>query len=240
MSQPLSKQEMQAQNQAIFTSVAARYDFMNKITSLGMEPFWKRKAVNCLANVCDDMLVLDLCGGTGDLTSLALRCYRRGYYIIDDLNLNMLAAGRRKIAPNHKNRVLYVQGDAMALPYVDQAFDKVMICFGLRNVPDMQDCLNEIARVLKPAGQLICLEFALPRQVLLRWGYDFYMRTFVRAMTTLITRQPATYAYLYSSIMHFAEPEEVMRAIARAGLTSLRLRRLFCGVGYIYSAFKTC
>lgn len=240
MPQSLSKQAIQAQNQLLFTSLAPHYDLMNKIISLGMEPFWKRRAVNCLANVHDEMLVLDLCGGTGDLTSLALRRYHKGYYIVDDLNLNMLAAGKRKIAPNHKNRVLYVQGDAMALPYANEAFDKVMICFGLRNIPNIQGCLNEIARVLKPSGQLVCVEFALPRQTLLRWGYNLYMHTFVRAITTLITRQQATYNYLYSSIMHFAKPEEVMRTIDRAGLSNHRQLRLFCGVCYIYSAFKSC
>lgn len=238
MPKPLSKQELQAQNQVIFDVVAKRYDFMNKITSLGLEPFWKRRAVRCLKSVGNQCLILDLCGGTGDLTNLALKMYGRGQFIVFDLNATMLEAGKAKIPDELRPHVNYIQGDAMHLPFADNSIDKVMICFGLRNVPDIQGCLNEIARVLKPQGQMVCLEFAVPTNFLLRLGYRLYMGTFVRLATTLISGKHSAYHYLSCSITHFAKPLEVWQSIATAGMAKKQQLKLFCGVGYVYDAFK--
>ena len=238
MSKTLSKQELQAQNQKIFDAIASKYDFMNKITSLGMEPIWKRRAVRCLAPIDTNSAILDLCGGTGDLTNLALCMYGKGQYIVFDMNENMLAAGKHKIPENMRQYITYMQGDAMRLPFTEAAFDKVIICFGLRNVPSMQDCLNEIARVLKPQGLLVCLEFTLPANCFLKLGYKLYMAAFVRLVSILITGKKSTYQYLSSSIAQFAAPYEVRQAIENARLVNKRQIKLFCGVGYIYSAVK--
>lgn len=238
MRKPLSKQELQTQNQAIFDVLAPRYDFMNKITSLGMEPFWKRRAVRCLAPVAEPCLILDLCGGTGDLTNLALQTYGRGQYIIFDMNAAMLEAGKDKIPTALRTHVTYRQGDAMQLPFADNSLDKVMLCFGLRNVPNMQGCLNEIARALKAGGQLVCLEFAIPQNPLLKLGYRIYMATFVRLVTTLIAGRRDTYRYLADSIADFATPAEVWQAIENADMRKRQYLKLFCGVGYIYDAVK--
>lgn len=238
MPQILSKQELQAQNQGIFNAVATRYDFMNKITSLGMEPFWKRRAVRCQASVNDNSLVLDLCGGTGDLTNLALRMFGGGQYTVFDLNAAMLDAGKAKIPANLREHVTYLQGDAMYLPFADNTFDNIMICFGLRNVPDMQGCLNEIARTLKPRSQLVALEFAVPANAFWRLGYRIYMTTFVRLVTTLVTGHRGAYRYLADSITRFPPPEEVLNAITNTGLVNQKQIKLFCGVGYIYVANK--
>lgn len=239
MPQNLSKQEQQNQNQAIFNAIALKYDLMNKITSLGMEQFWKRKAVQCLNAVNAESVVLDLCGGTGDLTNLALKRYKTGSYIVYDLNRAMLSAGKAKIPQNFRPNVQYMEGDAMCLPFAAASINKVMICFGLRNVPDMQGCLNEISRVLKPGGQLVCVEFALPVNRFLRWGYNIYMAVFVRFVSTLITGKKATYNYLKNSIANFATPAKVQQAISNAGLENQRRIKLFCGVGYIYNAIKS-
>lgn len=229
----------QPHNQEIFNRIASKYDFMNKIISLGMEPFWKRRAVKCLENIGAGSIILDLCGGTGDLTSLALKRFKTGSYIIYDLNPAMLNAGKNKIAPALRGHVTYTLGDAARLPYANNSIDVVMVCFGLRNLANMQACLNEAQRVLKPCGQFVCLEFAIPGNLFLKLGYRFYMATFVRLLATLITGSHATYRYLSRSIERFATPKAVCRAIANAGLTNKRQIKLFCGVGYIYRAIKT-
>lgn len=238
MSRPLSKQELQTQSQAIFDAVAPCYDLMNKITSLGMEPLWKRRAVRCLAPVENQDFILDLCGGTGDLTNLALKIYGCGQYIVFDLNAAMLEAGKTKIPDQLRSHVTYMQGDAMRLPFADNSLGRVMLCFGLRNVPDIQGCLDEIARVLKPNGQLVCLEFAVPENPALRLGYRLYMTTFVRLIITLITGKHGAYRYLTDSIASFAKPAAVWQAITNAGMGRQQHIKLFCGVGYIYDAVK--
>ena len=238
MPKTLSHRQLQNQNQRIFTALAGRYDFMNKVTSLGMEPFWKRRLVKCLAPVKNDTKILDLCAGTGDLTNLALKQYQGGHYALYDLNAAMLKAARRKIAGLRQNNVEFMRGDAMDLPFADNSLDKVMMCFGLRNVPHMQGCLNEVSRVLKPGGQFVCLEFAVPRDPLLRRGYNLYMASFVRLASTVITGSGEGYRYLSSSIARFAPPAKVREAIANAGLENKRQVKLFCGIGYIYEAFK--
>lgn len=238
MRKPFDQQDLKAWSQAIFDAIAPRYDGMNKILSLGMDRGWKRRAVDCLAPVDESCLILDLCGGTGDLTNLALNAFGRGQYIVFDINAAMLKAGQDKLSPVWRGRVTYIRGDALRLPFAAGSLDKVMLCFGLRNVPDMQGCLNEIARALKPGGQLVCLEFAVPDKACLRWGYRLYMTTFVRFVTTLISRRPDTYRYLAASIDGFAVPDKVWQAITNAGMGKRQHLKLFCGVGYIYDAVK--
>lgn len=238
MQPKLTPAQLQAQNQAIFSQIARRYDFMNKITSMGMEPFWKRKAVRCLTDMRDDTLVLDLCGGTGDLTNLALGTFRRGRYVIYDLNPDMLRAGMHKIPAVFRDNVAYLQGDALRMPFADGSFDKIMICFGLRNLPDVQLALHEMARVLKPGGQLVCLEFAIPQNTFFRFFYTQYMRFFVNIASTAITGQKSTYRYLADSIANFAPPAKLLEMLRNGGLHDIKVSRLFCGVGYIYDSYK--
>lgn len=238
MQPKLTPIQLQAQNQAIFSQIARRYDFMNKITSMGMEPFWKRKVVRCLSNVQDDTLVLDLCGGTGDITNLALRSFGRGQYIIYDLNLDMLRAGMHKISAKFENRVAYLQGDALKMPFADESLDKIVICFGLRNLPGVELALGEMARVLKPDGQLVCLEFATPKNAFFHFFYQIYMRTFVNLVSTVITRQKATYRYLAGSIANFTPPDKLLEIMRGSGFCVDSISQLFCGVGYIYNLKK--
>lgn len=238
MRKSLYQPDPQTWNQTIFDAIAPRYDCMNKILSLGMERGWKRRVVGCLAPVGESCLILDLCGGTGDLTHLALHAYGEGQYIVFDMNAAMLKAGKDKISPIWRRRVTYMQGDALKLPFSAGSLDKVMLCFGLRNVPDMQGCLNEIARALKPGGQLVCLESAVPDKALLRWGYRLYMTTFVRLVITLLSRRRDAYRYLAGSINGFAVPDKVWQAITNAGMGKRRHLKLFCGVGHIYDAVK--
>lgn len=239
MRKPLYQQDAQTCNQTIFDAIAPHYDRMNKIISLGMEQGWKRRAVRCLAPLDEPCLILDLCGGTGDLAKLALRACGRGQYIVFDMNAAMLKAGEDKLPPAWRGQVTYMQGDALRLPFAANSLDKVMLCFGLRNVPDMQSCLNEIARALKPGGQLVCLEFAVPDKALLRWSYRLYMAMFVRLVLTLTSGRQDAYRYLSASINSFAVPDKVWQAITNAGMQKHQCLKLFCGVGYIYDAVKS-
>lgn len=238
MPKPLYQNDYQTCNQTVFDTLAPRYDRMNKIISLGMERGWKRRAVRCLAPVDEPSLILDLCGGTGDLAKLALGTYGRGQYIVFDMNAAMLKAGKDKLPQALSGQVSYMQGDALRLPFAANSLDKAMLCFGLRNVPDMQGCLNEIARALKPGGQLVCLEFAVPDKALPRWGYRLYMAVFVRLVLTLTSGRRDAYRYLADSINSFAVPDKVWQAITNAGMRKQQCLKLFCGVGYIYDAVK--
>ena len=146
-----------------FNSVAQHYDFMNTLLSFGIHHLWKRSAIRML-NLAPGDHVLDVCGGTGDLAILAARHLGPdGGVIIYDINRAMIQAGLHKVS--HKNiedRIRYVQGDAESISFPDRHFEAAMVGFGIRNVTNVKKGFEEMYRVLKPGGRMMCLEFSKP------------------------------------------------------------------------------
>jgi demethylmenaquinone methyltransferase/2-methoxy-6-polyprenyl-1,4-benzoquinol methylase len=144
----------------VFDSVAAKYDVMNDLMSMGVHRLWKRFAIDC-SGVRAGQKVLDIAGGTGDLTAKFSRLVGpTGNVTLADINLSMLKVGRDKLRDRGLvSNIDYVQADAEALPFPDNHFDVVTMAFGLRNVTEKQNALNSIYRVLKPGGRLLVLEF---------------------------------------------------------------------------------
>jgi len=146
-----------------FNSVARYYDFMNSLLSFGVHHIWKRSAVKMMDLKVGDQ-VIDVCGGTGDLTILAARMIgASGQMILYDINRSMINAGRYKVEKSGLNgRIRYVQGDAEEISFPDNSFNAAMVGFGIRNVTHLEQGFQEMYRVLKPGGKLMCLEFSKP------------------------------------------------------------------------------
>src|SRR5688572_17353185 len=160
---------------AVFDSVAAKYDLMNDLMSLGLHRYWKRFAIG-LSGARSGQHILDIAGGTGDLASrLAEKVGSTGRVCLVDINAAMLNRGRERLIDRGVvGNVFYTQANAERLPFADNTFDCVTMAFGLRNVTQKENALSEIFRVLKPGGRLLVLEFSKPVIPLLATVYERY------------------------------------------------------------------
>jgi len=222
-----------------FNSVAAKYDFMNTLLSLGIHYLWKRSAVKA-ARLREAGLVIDVCGGTGDLAMLAAKGMgSRGRVMVYDINFAMLKNGLPKIRKSAlETQITCVQGDAEAIAFPADLFDTAMIGFGIRNVTHMETCLQEMYRVLKPGGRFMCLEFSLPVTPWFRFIYDFYSFRVMPVIGRLLAGTREAYLHLPESIRMFPSPDLFSRMVMEAGFRDVRYERLTNGIAVIYTGVK--
>jgi len=224
----------------VFRSVAGRYDLMNDVMSAGLHRLWKRQAVN-RAHLRPGHRVLDLAGGTGDLTELMLpRVRPGGGVVLSDINDAMLREGRdRLIDDGCVDGVEYVLADAERLPFPDGSFDRVTIGFGLRNVTHKERALEAMRRVLKPGGCAVVLEFSSLYLRPLRPLYDFYSLEVLPVMGRLVAGDADSYRYLAESIRVHPDQETLKGMMEDAGFEDCDYLNLSGGIvaihrGYVY------
>ena len=222
-----------------FDSVAHCYDFMNTLLSFGIHYLWKNRAIRMMALRPGDR-VLDVCGGTGDLSVRASRAVGPGgLVILYDMNRNMIAAGKPRITARPSGRRIgFVQGDAERIPFPDSHFDAAMVGFGIRNVTRMENGLSEMYRVLKPGGTFMCLEFSNPTHPVFRWLYDRYSLHIMPLIGQMVVGLKQAYAHLPESIRMFATPGEMSRLLDHTGFSDIRYRRLTNGIATVHLARK--
>ena len=179
--------------QGVFTSVASKYDVMNDVMSLGVHRIWKKAMMDWLAPRPSQKL-LDVAGGTGDISFKFLKRAGSGHATVLDITENMLIEGRKRAEANQVlDSLNWVVGDAMALPFTDNSFDVYTISFGIRNVTRPQEALNEAFRVLRPGGRLMVLEFSQVPVPLAQKAYDFYSFNVIPRMGKLIANDRDSY-----------------------------------------------
>jgi demethylmenaquinone methyltransferase/2-methoxy-6-polyprenyl-1,4-benzoquinol methylase len=212
----------------VFDSVAGRYDLMNDLMSLGLHRWWKRFAVEA-ARVRPGMRVLDIAGGTGDLTRLFADCVGgAGTVVLTDINGAMLAGGRDKLL-NAGVPVPVVQCDAEKLPFPAAAFDRVAIAFGLRNVTRKEAALAEMRRVLKAGGVAAVLEFSRVWEPLAP-AYDWYSFNVIPRLGKLVAGDDASYRYLAESIRMHPDQATLTAMMEAAGFDRVEVHNLAAGV----------
>jgi demethylmenaquinone methyltransferase/2-methoxy-6-polyprenyl-1,4-benzoquinol methylase len=224
----------------MFDRIVPAYDRMNRIMTGGRDVAWRRLAVREALRGCagDDCAVLDVATGTGDL-ALALRDAGVRYVTGLDFSVAMLAAAARKEQRAGPGQVVWVEADAMALPFADGTFDAVTVAFGLRNMPSYPDALREMTRVLRPGGRLVCLEttpFALP---VLRPLVGWYMTRVVPMLGRHLGGDRDAYSYLPASAAVFPDAETLGQIMMQAGLTRVRYRRLGLGTVALHVGQKS-
>jgi demethylmenaquinone methyltransferase/2-methoxy-6-polyprenyl-1,4-benzoquinol methylase len=221
----------------VFDSVADSYDVMNDLMSLGIHRLWKRLAIN-MANIRPGQRILDLAGGTGDLARLmAPLVGPQGHIILSDINAAMLARGRSALLDHGiSGNVSFAQLNAEQLPFPDNSFDRVTIAFGLR-VTDKQRALNAIARVLRPGGQLLVLEFSRPVSAL-KPAYDFYSFKILPRIGQLVAHDADSYRYLAESIRMHPDQDTLQGMLEQAGLEQCDYHNLTGGIVAIHRGYK--
>lgn len=219
--------------QKMFSAIAPSYDLNNRLHSLWLDQHWRGRAVE-LAGVKPTDVVIDVACGTGDL---AMKFAARAQRVIGiDFTLAMLPIAQEKATRGNAHGLLYVNGDAIALPLADASADVVSIAFGIRNVADPQAALREFRRVLRPGGRAAILEFSLPANPLLRRLYNFYFRQILPRTATLISRdRTGAYRYLPESVNTFISREQMVDMMTVAGFTAPRQHPLTAGICVCYT-----
>lgn len=223
----------------VFHSVAAKYDLMNDLMSFGIHRLWKRFTIDC-SGVRKGQKVLDLAGGTGDLTAKFSRIVgETGQVVLADINDSMLKVGRDKLRNlGVANNVSYVQANAEALPFPDNHFDVITIGFGLRNVTDKDAALREIARVLRPGGQARVLEFSEVQAAWFKPLYDFHSFKVLPKLGSLFAGDADSYQYLAESIRKHPPQGELKAMMEAAGLSRCSYRNLSAGIVAIHTGYR--
>ncbi|MBZ9539132.1 MULTISPECIES: bifunctional demethylmenaquinone methyltransferase/2-methoxy-6-polyprenyl-1,4-benzoquinol methylase UbiE [Modicisalibacter] len=237
--QEVPVEEKAARVADVFHSVASRYDLMNDLMSLGIHRLWKRLTLE-RAGVRRGQSVLDIAGGTGDLTLKFSRLVGpSGRVVLADINASMLNVGRDKLLDHGVGgNVEYVQANAECLPFADNTFDCITIAFGLRNVTDKDAALASMARVLKPGGRLLVLEFSKPPHQLLSKVYDEYSFRLLPKMGELVANDADSYRYLAESIRMHPDQETLKGMMERAGLERVEYTNLTGGIVALHRGIK--
>lgn len=233
------KQDKVALVRGVFDSVANQYDLMNDLMSFGIHRIWKRVAVQ-LANTRAGEQVLDLAGGTGDLTALfSKRVGPQGEVTLADINAEMLRNGRdRLINRGITGNIRFAQVNAECLPFADNSFDCVCIAFGLRNVTDKDAALRSMYRVLKPGGRVIVLEFSHPVDPLTEKVYDFYSFSLLPKIGAVVAKDEDSYRYLAESIRMHPKQDELKQMMENAGLERCEYFNLTQGIVAVHRGYK--
>lgn len=224
---------------SVFHSVAAKYDLMNDLMSGGVHRLWKRFTIETSA-IRPKQRVLDIAGGTGDLTAqFSKRVGPEGQVILADINSSMLNVGRDKlINRGHAGNIGYIQADAQHLPFPDNYFDCVSIAFGLRNVTDKDLALRSMLRILKPGGRLLILEFSKPNNPLLEKAYDQYSFKLLPFMGKVITNDADSYRYLAESIRMHPDQDTLKSMVLDAGFHQCQYYNMAGGIVALHKALK--
>ena len=224
--------------QGVFNSVASKYDIMNDVMSVGIHRVWKEAMMDWLAPRAGQKL-LDVAGGTGDVSFKFLGRAGSGHATVLDLTEPMLVEGRKRAeAAAMADSLDWVVGDAMALPFDDNSFDVYTISFGIRNVTRPQEALNEAYRVLRPGGRLMVLEFSQLPNPMMQKAYDLYSFNVIPRMGQMIANDRDSYQYLVESIRNFPDQETFLGMLRTAGFGQAKYRNLSLGIAALHSGWK--
>jgi len=224
------------QVRTIFSEIAPRYDLLNHVLSLNVDRRWRRQAVDRLDVPMGDpgIRVLDACAGTYDLSlELTGRDGFRGTVVAADFARPMLVQGLSKL---DGGRILPLCGDSLRLPFPDGTFHRAMVAFGVRNLADVRAGFREFARVLRPGGRLVILEFTTPPNRLMRRLYLFYFHRILPLVGRLISGHPWAYTYLPESVKEFPGPEELAELLQESGFQEATWSHVTAGIAAIHVA----
>jgi len=222
----------------VFSSVASKYDLMNDVMSFGIHRIWKNSMMDWLTPQANQKL-LDVAGGTGDIAFRFLNRASTAHATVFDMTQSMLDEGQlRSETEKMENRLDWVCGDAMSLPFKDNSFDVYTISFGIRNITDPQKALNEAYRVLRPGGRLMILEFSQIPNPSMQWAYDRYSFNIIPPMGKIIANDSESYQYLVESIRKFPDQKKFLGMVNNAGFHNAKYRNLTMGVACLHSGWK--
>lgn len=222
----------------VFHSVANHYDVMNDLMSMGIHRLWKRFTL-ASSGVRKGSSVLDIAGGTGDLTlKFSKLVGESGQVVLADINASMLNVGRDRLTDlGAVGNIDYVQANAESLPFPDNSFDCITIAFGLRNVTDKDAALRSMYRVLKPGGQLMVLEFSKPADWITP-VYDMYSFKLLPKIGKVVLDDEDSYRYLAESIRMHPDQETLKNMMVEAGFERCDYHNMTAGIVALHTGYK--
>lgn len=223
----------------IFHSIAEKYDLMNDVMSFGIHRIWKNTTIK-LSDVCRGEYVLDLAGGTGDLTKKFAKIVgENGKIVLADINDSMLNISRTKMRNlGFIKNISYIQTNAELLPFYDNYFDCVTVSFGLRNFTNKKKAIKSIFRILKPGGRLLILEFSKPNFKTLRKIYDLYSFYVLPIIGKIIANDANSYQYLVESIRSYPNQKIIKKILESVGFKQVFYTKMTGGIVSIHKGFK--
>ena len=226
------------QTREMFTSIAPRYDFLNRLLSVGQDKYWRQRAIDLL-DPMENERILDVATGTGDMViEVAKRNLSVQIFGID-FSQRMLDLGRIKIARNGYNQAVSLQiGSGECLPFADESFDGVICAFGIRNFADVQLGLREFFRVLKPGGRVVVLEFSIPQNQFLKTAYEWYFNLILPKIGNIISGHLNAYSYLPESVANFPSQKKIIKWIEKIGFKKASFSELTFGIVSIHRGYK--
>jgi demethylmenaquinone methyltransferase/2-methoxy-6-polyprenyl-1,4-benzoquinol methylase len=235
LDRPVTAEEKAGYVRRMFDDIAPRYDLLNSLLSAGIHHGWRIFATRCASLGAGDS-VLDICSGTGEWTdTLRQAVGPSGLVAAADFSLPMLRHGARRFA---RNGVGEVQGDAVRLPFAAASFHAATVAFGIRNVADRDKALREMARVVKPGGRVVCLEFSQPPPGPFRTAYDLHARYVMPAVGGAMSGRRDAYAYLPASVTRFDTRTQLAERMRGAGLAEVRWVDLTFGLVCVHVGVK--
>jgi demethylmenaquinone methyltransferase/2-methoxy-6-polyprenyl-1,4-benzoquinol methylase len=222
----------------LFDTIAPTYDFLNHLLSLRRDFYWRKMAVRELKGVGG--WVLDVATGTGDVAieMIQRNGYQKKVFGLDFSERMIKRAQQKILRKGLFQSIALSRGDAIDLPFRENTFSASIIAFGLRNIPNKEQALSEMIRVIKRGGKVIVLEFTFPRDELMRRLYPFYFKKLLPWLGGLISGDRGAYAYLPESVTQFPHAEDYEEMLKRSGLEEIRSRRLTFGIASIISGIK--
>ena len=226
------------QTREMFTSIAPRYDFLNRLLSVGQDKYWRKRAVDLLDPMGRDH-ILDVATGTCDiLIEIASRNLSVRIFGID-FSQRMLDLGRTKVTQNNYDKLISFQiGSGEYLPFANESFDGVICAFGIRNFANVQMGLREFYRVLKPGGRIVILEFSVPQNQFLNAVYEWYFNLILPKIGNLISGHSNAYTYLPESVANFPNQKKFVEWIEKTGFKKVSFAELTFGIVSIHRGFK--
>ena len=226
------------QTRKMFTSIAPRYDFLNRLLSVGQDKYWRQRAIDLL-DPMENERILDVATGTGDMViEVAKRNLSVRIFGID-FSQRMLDLGRIKIAQRGYNQAVSLQiGSGECLPFADESFDGVICAFGIRNFGDAQLGLREFFRVLKPGGRVVVLEFSIPQNQFLKTAYEWYFNLILPKIGNIISGHLNAYSYLPESVANFPSQKKIIKWIEKIGFKKVSFSELTFGIASIHRGYK--
>lgn len=222
----------------MFNTIAPYYDLLNHLLSLGIDRSWRKRMINEL-RADKPTYLLDVATGTADVALEIAHQLQPEKIIGVDIAREMLDIGRTKIAKKNLQHLIELQeGDSENLPFADDTFDAITVAFGVRNFENLQKGLREMARVLRPGGRLVVLEFSQPTLFPFKQLFHFYFKNILPTIGRFTSKDPKAYRYLYESVQAFPDGERFMAELQQAGLKAEKNIPLTLGISSIYIGRK--
>ena len=207
----------------VFETISEDYDRMNDVISFGMHRFWKKSLMRDLTRQ-NASSILDVASGTGDIALWIARENPQAHIVASDFSAGMLAVAQRRITEEGLVNIEISEQDAMRMAFADEVFDASVVSFGLRNMPDYEQVLREMARVTKPGGYVYCLDSSFPTNRFIRPLFKLYFKYLMPLLGRLVVNARSEYAWLYDSTEAFLTKRELADLMRKVGLEDVSVK----------------